>query len=124
MGVYVAPGAMLDLRGDGITVGALTGSGSVVNTYSNNGFPGLNTLTVGYNNVSSTFSGSILGTDLGGSYNNTSPNCGVTVFVKTGSGVFTLFGPSNYTGGTTVSGGTLVAAADSRRSARTPGRSP
>jgi fibronectin-binding autotransporter adhesin len=105
MGVNVSSGAMLDLRGDGITVGALTGSGSVVNTYNSTTFPGNNTLTVGVNDISSTFAGSIMGA--GGGANNSSPNAGKTVLVKIGAGTLTLTGPSTYSGSTTISGGVL-----------------
>ena len=109
MGVYVAPGATLDLRGNGIAVGTLTGSGAVWNTY--NPTPqatGSGILTVGLGDASSTFSGSIIGTGagfLGGG------NDGLTSLVKTGTGTFTLNGNGlTYTGPTTISAGTLVLA--------------
>jgi autotransporter-associated beta strand protein len=61
-----------------------------------NGSPAPVTLTVGGNNASTTFSGSLSGTD--------------GALIKTGSGTLTLSGasPNTYTGPTTVSGGTLT----------------
>ncbi len=105
MSVNVAPGAELDLRSDGIAVGALTGSGNVVNTWNGTGNPGSDTLTVGLNNASSTFSGSIMGA--GGGANNVSFDAGVTALVKTGSGALTLAGANTYGGTTTIGSGTL-----------------
>src|SRR5262245_28960567 len=71
-------------RAPGVTIGSLTGEGSVL--------LGANTLTIGSNNQSTTFSGVIQD---GG---------GVT---KSGTGTLTLTGSNLYTGNTTVSGGVL-----------------
>ena len=68
----------------GVTIGSLNGAGSVL--------LGANTLTIGSNNQSTTFSGVIQGTG------------GVT---KSGSGTLTLSGANTYTGATTVSAGVL-----------------
>ena len=68
----------------GVTIGSLNGAGSVL--------LGANSLTIGSNNQSTTFSGVIQGTG------------GVS---KTGSGTLTLSGANTYTGGTTVSAGVL-----------------
>jgi autotransporter-associated beta strand protein len=68
----------------GVTIGSLTGVGSVL--------LGANTLTIGSNNQSTTFSGVIQ--DSGG-------------LTKTGTGVLTLSGSSTHTGNTTVTGGVL-----------------
>ena len=106
MGVYVASGAWLDLRGNGIALGSLTGSGSVGNTFTNFSTIGNGTLTVGLNNASSTFAGSIVGNGTGAT--NTTFNAGPTSLVKTGSGIFTLTGSNPYSGTTTISGGTLA----------------
>ncbi len=57
---------------------------------------GTNTLSVGSNNLSTTVSGMISGT--GGSLN------------KVGTGTLTLSGTNTYTGGTTITAGTLQAA--------------
>jgi autotransporter-associated beta strand protein len=84
------------------TLGALTGSGSVVLT----GYDEVNhqygadsiALTVGGNNATTTYSGGISG---GGS------------LAKTGAGVLYLTGTSSYSGGTTVNGGTLNVNSDS-----------
>ena len=68
----------------GVTIGSLTGPGSVL--------LGANTLTIGSNNQSTTFSGVIQGT--GG-------------LGKSGTGTLTLSGTNTYTAGTTVSAGVL-----------------
>ncbi len=70
----------------GVTIGSLSGTGSV--------FLGANTLTIGSNNLSTSFSGVIQDTG------------GVT---KSGSGTLTLTGANTYAGVTTVSGGVLNA---------------
>jgi autotransporter-associated beta strand protein len=68
----------------GVTIGSLAGEGSVL--------LGANTLTIGSNNQSTTFSGVIQ--DSGG-------------LTKTGAGTLTLTGNNLYTGNTTVTGGVL-----------------
>ena len=68
----------------GISTGSLEGDGSV--------FLGANNLTVGSNNLSTTFSGVIQ--DSGS-------------FTKIGTGLLTLTGANTYTGGTTINAGTL-----------------
>ena len=68
----------------GVTIGSLSGDGLV--------YLGTNTLTIGSNNQSTTFSGVI------------QESGGVT---KTGTGTLTLSGANTYTGSTTVSGGVL-----------------
>jgi autotransporter-associated beta strand protein len=70
----------------GVQVGSIEGTGVV--------FLGDNTLTVGSNRLSTTFSGVIDG--IGGS------------FTKIGPGTLTLSGANTYTGATTVNGGKLV----------------
>ena len=72
----------------GVSVGSIEGSGSVT--------LGSRNLTVGTNNLSTTFSGTIAGSD--GSLS------------KIGSGTFTLSGSNTYTGTTTLSQGALLAA--------------
>lgn len=69
----------------GLTVGSIEGDGLV--------FLGANNLTVGSNNLSTTFSGVIQD---GGS------------FTKIGTGTLTLDNANTYTGGTTIEGGKLV----------------
>jgi autotransporter-associated beta strand protein len=70
----------------GVTIGSLAGNGSVL--------LGANTLTIGSNNQSTTFSGVIQETG------------GLT---KTGGGTLTLTGANTYTGNTTLTAGALVA---------------
>src|SRR5439155_9478368 len=71
-------------RAPGVTIGSLTGEGSVL--------LGANTLTIGSNNQSTSFSGVIQ--DGGG-------------LTKTGNGTLTLSGSNTYTGNTTVTAGVL-----------------
>ena len=73
-------------RAPGVTIGSLAGDGLV--------FLGANTLTIGSNNQSTTFSGVIQ--DSGG-------------ISKIGAGTLTLSGTNLYSGSTTVSAGVLVA---------------
>jgi autotransporter-associated beta strand protein len=85
--ITLSGNAELDLslhNAPGITIGSLNGSGTVL--------LGANTLTIGSNNGSTTFSGVIQGSG------------GVT---KTGTGTLTLSGTSTYAGSTIVTGGTL-----------------
>ena len=79
--------------GGGISpfIGGLSGTG-VVDTLSG----GTPTLSVGSNNVSSTFNGSITNSS------------GTLSLQKIGTGIFTLAGASGYSGGTTVAAGTLL----------------
>ena len=68
----------------GVTIGSLSGTGSV--------FLGANTLTIGSNNQNTTFAGVIQESG---------------ALSKTGTGTLTLSGANTYTGTTTVSGGVL-----------------
>jgi autotransporter-associated beta strand protein/T5SS/PEP-CTERM-associated repeat protein len=79
-----------------ITAGSIEGAG----TY----FLGSNQLTVGSNNLSSAVSGDIQD---GGTFGGSGAS-----LVKTGTGTLTLSGNNSYTGATTISAGTLVAASD------------
>jgi autotransporter-associated beta strand protein len=84
-----APGT-IDLNSFADTVAGLTGNGTV-DVLSG----GTSTLSVGNNNVSSTFSGVL---------KNTSGTLSLT---KAGNGQVILVGPNTYTGATTINGGTL-----------------
>ena len=89
----VASGATFDLSwGNSQTVGSIAGAGTIDIRS--------NTLTVGSDNSSTTFSGTI--TD-GGAYGT---------LVKTGTGTLTLSGSNTYSGLTNITAGTVVAAND------------
>jgi fibronectin-binding autotransporter adhesin len=83
---------MSGLTSGGMTAGSIEGSGSV--------FLGGNALTVGGNNLSTTFSGSIQD---GGSFGGIGGS-----LTKIGTGTLTLTGASTYTGATAIDGGTLA----------------
>ena len=92
--ITLSGNAKLDIsshRIPSVTIGSLAGAGSAL--------LGANALTVGRNNLSTAFSGSIQdgGNGTGGSLS------------KVGTGTLTLSGASPYTGGTTVSAGALLA---------------
>lgn len=85
----VNTGAVVQL-GASETIGSLAGGGRIVSALANE------TLTVGGNNFSTTFSGSL---ENGGS--------NVSSLAKIGAGTLTLSGANSYTGTTTISGGVL-----------------
>ncbi len=100
----VASGAFFDLWDGNATVDQLTGSGTI-----NKGWNGNNTLTIGANNGSSTFTGTIFNnrTDLG--YGG---NAGGTLaLTKVGTGTQTLMANNTYAGGTNVNAGTVISGA-------------
>jgi autotransporter-associated beta strand protein len=76
----------------GLTTGSIEGSGEV--------FLGANNLTVGGNNLSTSFSGVMQDGGHGGGTGGS--------LTKTGTGTLTLTGANTYTGTTTVSAGTLL----------------
>jgi outer membrane autotransporter protein len=88
-------GGIFDMSGlttGGMTAGSIEGGGNV--------FLGGNALSVGLNNLSTTFSGVISD---GGSSGGTGGQ-----LIKTGTGNLTLTNTETYTGATTVNGGTLT----------------
>lgn len=81
----------LDLNGYNLSIGALSGNGSIKSTPS---LPGSIPITLATNSAqNSTFSGTIAGAGLS--------------LIKTGVGTLTLSGDNTYTGGTTLLGGGL-----------------
>jgi len=99
--VKVLGNGMLDIGGHnapGATIGSLEGTGNVQLTQSI--FEGERNLTIGSNNLNTTFSGIIA--DAGPPF----PTAGS--ISKVGTGTLTLTGPNLYAGGTTVSQGALV----------------
>ncbi len=90
-GAATVSSGVLDLHGFNVGVGALSGTGTIDNLSG----PGTSTLTVGNGNASGTFSGVIQNTG------------GVIALTKTGGGLLVLAGTGTYTGGTTVTSGTL-----------------
>lgn len=86
----------LDLNNFDTTINGLSGTGIVTNSKS-----GPATLTAGANDQTSTFAGNI------------QDGNGHVSLVKTGNGVLTLSGSSDYTGGTVNSSGTLALASTS-----------
>jgi autotransporter-associated beta strand protein len=99
--VDVSPGATFDIRADSVRLNALTGAGTVNNSFGN-GNGAFDTLTVGVSGGSAVFNGQII--DGGAS---TGENRGGTAFTKEGAGTQTLTGNNTYSGPTTISGGTL-----------------
>jgi fibronectin-binding autotransporter adhesin len=89
----------LDINGLDTTLSNLAGNatGNLINSVGT-----ANTVTVN-STVNSTFSGIIAGNGIGG---------GTIALVKTGGSTLTLSGSNTYTGGTTLSAGTLSIAAD------------
>jgi autotransporter-associated beta strand protein len=100
-GSLTVNGGILDLNGQTISVGNLTGSGGTI--WNNGPLSGTATVTLTIGN----------GDTGGGTYaglirdNNPSSNAGKIALTKTGTGTITLSGANDYTGVTTVSGGAL-----------------
>src|SRR5206468_590531 len=98
--VSISNGAFLTFAGDfDETINGLFGSGKVDKTFGT----GNSTLSVGNNNVSSTFADSLISGPRGIIQNTT----GTINLTKIGTGTLSLLGEQFYTGTTTVSQGTL-----------------
>lgn len=93
-GLNVAASATFDGVEAAVRVDQLTGAGTL-----QGGYQSVGSTTIGVNNGSGTFSGTIKDSGSQG---------GTLTLIKAGTGTQTLTGGSTYTGGTTVSGGTLT----------------
>ncbi len=89
------------------TVGSLAGSAPIINF---NAVTGQTTLTLGSNNLNTTFSGSLSGTVTAGASGATwvVGTVGTGSVTKVGTGIETFSGINNYSGATQISGGTLL----------------
>jgi autotransporter-associated beta strand protein len=101
----VAAGAALDLAGSNETIGSLSGAGTVTSSSS----IGLATLSIGADNTSTTFSGTI------------NDGAGGISLTKIGTGTLTLTGANTYSGGTTINAGTLAVSSDANLGAASGG---
>ncbi|MEI6234807.1 MAG: autotransporter-associated beta strand repeat-containing protein, partial [Planctomycetota bacterium] len=90
--ITVASGATLSLNGFNNSIGSLTGTGSVTNGSANAA-----TLTLGADGTTTIYTGIIQ-----------NGSTGTLAITKTGSGTFNANALNTYTGGTTVSQGTLM----------------
>ncbi|MCX6873941.1 MAG: autotransporter-associated beta strand repeat-containing protein, partial [Verrucomicrobia bacterium] len=97
MDLNIAAGALFDMRTQNVRIDALSGTGTIEKTW----VPNLN-LSIGNNDGSATYSGTIDQTVGGGSGNIS--------LTKNGGGTQTLSGANNYGGGTIINAGTLVVA--------------
>jgi fibronectin-binding autotransporter adhesin len=86
----LSPGTTLDLHGFSNTISALTGAGTVTNASTTSA-------TLTDNNISGN-------TSFGGVLTD---GTGTLAFIERGTGIVILTGTNTYTGGTTISGGTL-----------------
>ncbi|MFO1491098.1 MAG: autotransporter-associated beta strand repeat-containing protein [Kiritimatiellia bacterium] len=101
MDVAVSSGAIFAIYNNNMTIGGLSGSGTVVNGVNNSG---TDTLAVGAGNETSAFTGTLAdGVAPVGTVNT------ALALTKVGSGTLTLSGGNTYSGTTTVSSGTLIA---------------
>ncbi len=97
-------GQVLALNGFNSSVGSVAGAGTVTdNNFATSTTVALGTLTLGSDNTSQNFTGTIV--------NVTGVGTGTVAIVKNGTGVQTFGGVNTYTGATTVNGGELTIAA-------------
>ena len=92
-----ANSGQIDLNGYSITINGLTGAGMI-----RSNIPGAASVTIGGNDTTSSFSGTVLNGDA----------ASVVSLAKIGTGTLTLSGLNSHTGGTSIWGGTLSVSAD------------
>ena len=122
-GMNVASGSTFDIRANNVWIDALTGSGSIINSFYETTQTGIqgDTLTVGVNNGSGTFQRHVIS----GTSTVSGSGTGVVDFlVKTGSGTETLFWPEYLRGGTTTVSWAAPFASPMRRAVRQPASAP
>jgi autotransporter-associated beta strand protein len=107
----VNAGGLFAIRAQSVAVDGLNGTGDVFNSFDGNG-PAGDTLTVGANNGSGTFSGVIHGSMSSGGTDGAIEQ-GILNLVKEGSGTQILSGANTYAGTTTVNAGALLLASGS-----------
>lgn len=100
---HVSAGALLDARGQAITIGGLFGEGVLGTTWVNPA-----TVTLGAGDKSGSFSGVITGNGTSGTNLTGNPNAGILTLLKTGSGTQVFTGSNTYAGSTSVTEGTLL----------------
>ncbi len=97
------------LNGNNLTVGSLSGEGNISTDTNSTAVP---VLTVGTNNLSTTYSGILGGVGAAlaraGTVTVASTESASLSLVKTGSGILTLSNSNTYTGVTSIVGGTLL----------------
>ena len=99
----ISAGALLDTRGQAITVGSINGAGKIGTSWSTT-----STVTTGAGNKSGSFSGNISGNASSALNDISNPNGGVLSLIKTGTGTQTLSGTNTFSNGVSLNAGKLT----------------